>query len=179
MTAGALQVVATNPMEIVKLRMQVQSKDTPPELRRTARQIVQMLGFRGLYSYMGVTLIRDVPFSAIFFPAYANLSTIFAGEGNTPQFHHILAAGAASGALAAGLVTPADVIKTRLQVEGADLLYSGIVDCARKTYIEGGVKALYKGALARMTVQAPLFGITLTAFELQKRYIRQQMESRR
>lgn len=169
-------MIATNPMEIVKIRMQVQTKDTPRDQRRTALQIVRRLGFFGLYRSMGATLIRDVPFSAIFFPAYANLSQTFAGANNTPKFHHILAAGGISGALAAGLVTPADTIKTRMQVEGAKKLYAGLIDCGRKTYAEGGMKALYKGSLARMCVQAPLFGIALTAFELQKQFMRSAME---
>ena len=31
--------------------------------------------------------------------------------------------------------------------------------------------ALFKGAIPRMSVTAPLFGIALLAFEIQKRYI--------
>ena len=34
-----------------------------------------------------------------------------------------------------------------------------------------GVTALFKGASMRMAVQAPMFAIMTTAFELQKRYI--------
>ena len=36
---------------------------------------------------------------------------------------------------------------------------------------EEGLSALYKGAIPRMVVVGPLFGITLLAFEAQKKYM--------
>jgi solute carrier family 25 aspartate/glutamate transporter 12/13 len=53
---------------------------------------------------------------------------------------------------AASLVTPADVIKTRLQVEArkGEATYSGIFDCAAKVYKQEGFKAFWKGAPARV-----------------------------
>lgn len=36
---------------------------------------------------------------------------------------------------------------------------------------EEGLSALYKGAIPRMVVVGPLFGITLLAFEAQKAYM--------
>ena len=59
-------------------------------------------------------------------------------------------------------VNPLDVIKTRLQVlkrvEG-EPTYNGIVDCAVKVFRQEGITAFYKGAVPRMIVIAPLFGI--------------------
>ena len=52
------------------------------------------------------------------------------------------------GVPAASLVTPADVIKTRLQVAArkGQTTYSGLVDCARKIWREEGGRAFWKGA---------------------------------
>lgn len=52
------------------------------------------------------------------------------------------------GIPAASLVTPADVIKTRLQVaaRAGQTTYSGVVDCCRKILREEGFSALWKGA---------------------------------
>ena len=59
--------------------------------------------------------LRDIPFSAIYFPAYAHLKPRFADENGYNSPLSLLVAGAIAGMPAASLVTPADVIKTRLQ----------------------------------------------------------------
>lgn len=52
---------------------------------------------------------------------------------------------------AAYLTTPADVVKTRLQSQAraGETVYKGVVDGFRKIAQEEGVKALYKGGIAR------------------------------
>ena len=52
------------------------------------------------------------------------------------------------GAPAASLTTPADVIKTRLQVVArrGQTTYTGLLDCARKILREEGFQAFWKGA---------------------------------
>ena len=61
-------------------------------------------------------MLRDIPFSAIYFPAYAHLKKAFAKEDGYLSIEYTLLAGFLAGFPAAGLTTPADVIKTRLQV---------------------------------------------------------------
>ena len=70
------------------------------------------------FSFQGARacLLRDIPFSAIYFPAYAHLKPRFADENGYNSPFSLLIAGAIAGMPAASLVTPADVIKTRLQV---------------------------------------------------------------
>ncbi|TMW58179.1 hypothetical protein Poli38472_011767 [Pythium oligandrum] len=169
--AGLAQVIATNPTEIVKIRLQTQAA-LPAAERMTAAQVVQHLGIRGLYKGAGVCLMRDIPYAVIFFPTYANLKDAFVDSEGKNSIASILFAGAVAGASAAGLCTPADVIKTRRQMRGAT--YTGTIDCFQKVVATNGYGALMKGAIPRMMVQAPLFAITLAAFELQKSY----MESR-
>lgn len=61
----------------------------------------------------------------------------------------LLAAGAIAGIPAASLVTPADVIKTRLQVvaRSGQTTYTGVIDAARKIMAEEGPKAFWKGTV--------------------------------
>ena len=64
-------------------------------------------------------------------------------------------------------VNPADVIKTRLQVinrKQGEPTYTGIMDCAKKIFRNEGLKAFYKGAVPRIIVIAPLFGIAQTVY---------------
>lgn len=57
------------------------------------------------------------------------------------------------GIPAASLVTPADVIKTRLQVVArkGQTTYTGIPDAARKIMAEEGFRAFWKGTTGRVT----------------------------
>jgi len=70
-------------------------------------------------------------------------------------------------------VTPADVIKTRLQVEArkGDQTYTGITDCAKKVYKTEGMRAFWKGAGARVFRSSPQFGVTLLSYEMLQRFL--------
>ncbi|XP_057185870.1 mitochondrial glutamate carrier 1 [Triplophysa rosa] len=141
-------------------------------LRRSATRITLELlktrGLRGLYKGAGATLMRDVPFSMIYFPLFANLNTVGRREDrhSNPQerapFLQSFMAGCTAGSVAAVAVTPLDVIKTRLQTlqkgEGEDS-YRGIIDCTQRILKREGPAAFLKGATCRALVIAPLFGI--------------------
>ncbi|KAG0379545.1 mitochondrial aspartate-glutamate transporter agc1 [Mortierella sp. AD032] len=173
--AGGSQVVFTNPLEIVKIRLQVageaaKSLDAP---RPGAVAIVRNLGIIGLYKGASACLLRDIPFSAIYFPVYAHLKKDVFGEGPDHRLaiSELLIAGAAAGMPAAYFTTPADVIKTRLQVEAkkGQSSYNGIRDAARKIYAEEGFRAFFKGGPARIFRSSPQFGTTLMVYEVLQR----------
>lgn len=168
--AGFCQVIATNPMEITKIQMQMQAL-LPQAERQSATQVVKTLGLKGLYTGTMATLSRDVPFSVLFFPAYANIKKYFADENGNNSLGTTLISGGVAGAIAAGAVTPSDVIKTRLQMKGGKEKYQSMGNALRKILNEEGVSALYKGAIPRMAVVGPLFAITLVCFEQQKNYM--------
>lgn len=122
--AGGCQVVFTNPLEIVKIRLQVAGELAKSEgadrVARGAMHHVRQLGLLGLYKGASACLLRDIPFSAIYFPAYAHLKKDVFHEGSRGKrlsFGEMLASAAIAGMPAAFLTTPADCIKTRLQVE--------------------------------------------------------------
>uniref|UniRef100_A0A8D0A872 Solute carrier family 25 member 12 n=1 Tax=Sander lucioperca TaxID=283035 RepID=A0A8D0A872_SANLU len=170
-TAGGSQVIFTNPLEIVKIRLQVAGEITTGP-RVSALSVVRDLGFFGLYKGAKACFLRDIPFSAIYFPAYAHLKTQFADEQGRLGALQLLTAGAIAGIPAASLVTPADVIKTRLQVaaRAGQTTYTGVIDCFRKIMREEGFRALWKGAGARMCRSSPQFGVTLVTYELLQRW---------
>lgn len=171
-SAGFCQVVATNPMEIVKLRMQLQHT-APIAERLTAIQVVSSLGLRGLYRGAGATWARDIPYSMIFFPAYANAKLWLEDENGETGIAQNLACGTFAGMLSAGIMTPSDVVKTRYQQKGGSAKYGSITNVVKVVMREEGFLAFYKGAIPRMATQGPLFGIALAAFELQKYYMLQ------
>lgn len=170
--AGACQVVFTNPLEIVKIRLQMQGevvKTVEGAQRRSAIWIVRNLGLIGLYKGATACLLRDVPFSAIYFPTYAHLKKDYFGEGPNKRLGlgQLLIAGAIAGMPAAYFTTPCDVIKTRLQTEAkmGQTSYMGLRHAAATIFKEEGFAAFFKGGPARILRSSPQFGCTLAAYE--------------
>jgi len=132
--------------------------------------IVRNLGLIGLYKGASACLLRDVPFSAIYFPTYNHLKRDYFGESQTKKLGilQLLTAGAIAGMPAAYLTTPCDVIKTRLQVEArkGESSYTSLRHCARTIFKEEGFKAFFKGGPARILRSSPQFGFTLAAYEV-------------
>ncbi|KAG8778339.1 mitochondrial aspartate-glutamate transporter agc1 [Ceratobasidium sp. 428] len=177
-TAGGCQVIFTNPLEIVKIRLQVQGEAAKLEgaVPRGAVHIVRQLGLFGLYKGATACLLRDIPFSAIYFPAYAHMKKDFFNEGYHGKklgFGETLLSAAIAGMPAAYLSTPADVIKTRLQVEArtGQTSYRGITDAFTKIMREEGPKAFFKGGIARVVRSSPQFGFTLVAYEYLHKFL--------
>uniref|UniRef100_A0A5F8ANJ4 Mitochondrial glutamate carrier 1 n=2 Tax=Macaca TaxID=9539 RepID=A0A5F8ANJ4_MACMU len=196
--AGTCQVIVTTPMEMLKIQLQdagriaaqrkilaaqgqlsaqggaQPSVEAPAAPRPTATQLTRDLlrsrGIAGLYKGLGATLLRDVPFSVVYFPLFANLNQLGrpASEEKSPFYVSFLA-GCVAGSAAAVAVNPCDVVKTRLQSLQRGVnedTYSGFLDCARKILRHEGPSAFLKGAYCRALVIAPLFGIAQVVYFL-------------
>ncbi|KAK4531697.1 hypothetical protein CCYA_CCYA09G2554 [Cyanidiococcus yangmingshanensis] len=172
--AGLCQVVATNPMEVLMITMQTRSAAGKhgPGLVGT----VHSLGLRGLYRGVQATLARDIPFSMVFFGLNTSLK-----EHLAPRYQGALPIGAVfgigilAGATAAALSTPLDVVKTRIQSGLCDQHgqpYHTVMNTLGRVVHRKGVRALWSGALPRMLIVGPLFGITLLFYEVQQRLAR-------
>lgn len=144
----------------------------PQVMRLSATQITKELlktkGFFGLYKGLGATLMRDIPFSVVYFPLFAHLHKLGqpSPEESAP-FYWSFMSGLLAGCVAAVTVSPCDVVKTRLQSlkKGAnEETYNGIVDCIRKILKKEGPGAFLKGASCRALVIAPLFGIAQVVY---------------
>ncbi|CAH0677877.1 unnamed protein product [Spodoptera exigua] len=127
-------------------------------------------GFFGFYRGMRATMLRDIGFSAIYFPMFAIISKWGQRpEDITPPFWWSFVSGYIAGSTSAVAVTPFDVIKTRMQTitKGTgERQYSGVVDCVTSTVRNEGITALFKGGLCRMIVLAPLYGIVQGVYYL-------------
>ncbi|XP_072336760.1 mitochondrial glutamate carrier 1-like isoform X2 [Scyliorhinus torazame] len=162
-SSSSTKVVATNPVLSRAYNVGPAAVTRPMSATQIAKDLFYSQGFRGLYKGLGATILRDVPFSVIYFPLFANLNKL----GQNPldgkaSFLHSFLSGCIAGSVAAVAVNPCDVIKTRFQSlhRGAnEETYSGIVDCARKIWVNEGPSAFLKGSGCRALVIAPLFGI--------------------
>ncbi|KAK5923742.1 hypothetical protein CgunFtcFv8_000684 [Champsocephalus gunnari] len=145
----------------------------PQIMRVSATQITRELlrtkGVKGLYRGLGATLMRDIPFSVVYFPLFAHLHHLGRHSPEDPAvpFYWSFMSGCLAGCIAAVTVSPFDVVKTRLQSlkKGAnEETYNGVVDCFRKILRKEGPGAFLKGAICRALVIAPLFGIAQVVY---------------
>ncbi|KAL2303480.1 hypothetical protein Nmel_008750 [Mimus melanotis] len=193
--AGTCQVIVTTPMEMLKIQLQdagriaAQKKlmaaqaqlssspaaaaaepavETRPTATQITRELLRSKGIAGLYKGLGATLLRDVPFSIVYFPLFANLNKLGQKDPNVKApFYVSFLSGCVAGSTAAVAVNPCDVIKTRLQSLQRGVnedTYSGILDCTKKIWQREGPTAFFKGAYCRALVIAPLFGIAQVVY---------------
>lgn len=176
--AGMCQIVITTPMELLKISLQDSGRIAQqlksdggnataakaPTATQIALKVFKEKGFFGFYKGGAATLTRDVFFSAMYFPLFA----FFNSKGkvdpvtNKTPFYHTFASGILAGSIGAYVATPLDVIKTRIQTTNkapGEISYNGIFDCAVKMFKLESKSAFFKGAVARVCVIAPLFGI--------------------
>lgn len=73
--AGFAQVLFTNPLELIKIRMQLAGETG---MQQRALAVVQEIGVRNLYNGSRACWLRDIPFTGIYFPLYAHLKAYFA-----------------------------------------------------------------------------------------------------
>ncbi|KAJ9114364.1 hypothetical protein QFC20_001507 [Naganishia adeliensis] len=170
--------IVTNPLEIIKIRLQLMGEmaklEGPNAPRKGAMHVVRSLGLLGLYKGASACLARDIPFSMIYFTAYAHLKKDFFGEGHGGKqlsFGELLLAASIAGMPSAYLTTPFDCVKTRLQAErrAGHTHYKGLFDALITIPKEEGFKALFKGGIARVIRSSPQFGVTLVCYEMLKK----------
>uniref|UniRef100_A0A1A9WTC7 Mitochondrial glutamate carrier 2 n=1 Tax=Glossina brevipalpis TaxID=37001 RepID=A0A1A9WTC7_9MUSC len=165
--AGAFQIIVTTPMELLKIQMQdagriaAQAKAEGqtvemPSTMKIIQNLLQERGIFGLYRGLKATALRDITFSSLYFPLFAVLNALGPrrddGSGEAVFWWSFLG-GLAAGSFTAFIVTPLDVIKTRLQLirKGVgEKEFAGIIDCAIKTWQSEGVTAFFKGGLCRV-----------------------------
>ncbi|KAK9810913.1 hypothetical protein WJX73_007819 [Symbiochloris irregularis] len=153
MVAGTVQTAIITPVDLLKIRMQLQtaSQGTPGyvgSLRMLGR-VVQKEGLLGAYRGFGVCLVRDVPSHGVYFGVYEYLrerlepgSRLKGNKNPTAMF----LAGGAAGVLSWLSVYPFDVIKARLQATSkADSPYTGWVHCGADSWRKEGFRSLWRG----------------------------------
>ena len=172
--AGVAITFVLTPVELVKCRMQIQ--DTLPEEKRVykgtldcVKKIMQKEGIRGFFLGLTPCAIREIPGNGIWYGVYESVKAYLAkntDKSDVPM-HKIAFAGSCAGAAYWSAFFPADVVKTRIQVD-KDYKNHTLVRGLRDVYREGGIRALYKGwgiTIARaVPAHAALF-VTYEAFK--------------
>lgn len=179
---GAVTVIS--PLELVRTKMQSR-RLSYSELRVCIRSAVAQDGVLSLWRGWGPTVLRDVPFSALYWFNYELVKTHLCEQSglNQANFSISFTAGAVSGAVAAVLTLPFDVVKTRRQIQlgEMDSLSSPSVLAVKKKpsstwnimrdiWAELGYRGLFTGFLPRVIKVAPACAVMISTYEFGKAF---------
>ncbi|XP_020290927.1 solute carrier family 25 member 40-like [Pseudomyrmex gracilis] len=162
-----------SPVELIRTKMQSQ-KLNYAEITQALKTVIKYNGIPGLWMGLSSTLLRDVPFSAIYWLNYETIKSFTSQH----TFAFNLAAGATAGSIAAFVTIPFDVVKTHRQIEmGEKEIYSekpirssSTWRTLQRIYYQNGVKGLFSGLIPRLIKVAPACAIMISTFEHGKRF---------
>merc|ERR1712098_451063 len=161
-----------------------QSQKMPfSQVRKCLADLVAIQGVRGLWNGYTATLLRDVPFSAMYWPLLEQGKSFF--NQYTSQRDSFLAhfgSGAYAGAVASTLTLPFDVVKTIKQIEisekdmlrGKSITYRSNMTIVMELLKQQGPKALFAGLTPRLLKAAPSCAIMISSYEFCKGIFRQR-----
>ena len=157
--ARIFTVVSISPLELIRTKMQSEKmafKDVKKALIFTYKND----GFVGLWKGLVPTLLRDVPFSAVYWMCYEQFKPREFNLKETSQ------ASALAGGMASAVTLPADVIKTRFQLELGE---NGVKKRTREVVSEilssQGFRGMFTGLIPRILKVSPGCAITITSYE--------------
>lgn len=180
-TARCFAVTVVNPLELIRTKMQSE-RMSYLEVGQAFRQMIRQNGMRGLFKGLAPTIMRDAPFSSIYWTSYETYKK-FIGI-TQPKLMDSFVGGAISGCMAAFITCPFDVIKTHQQIEfGEKFLYSvngngngknkqmtGTLQTLRNILRSSGIKGFYAGLTPRLFKVAPACAIMISSFEYGKQF---------
>lgn len=168
--ARVFTATLSSPLEL--LRTFLQSKKDPMRIRELLGQLNSFGGVKRLWVGWTPTLLRDVPFSAIYWTFYEEILRRTVPTNSTPKFRDNFTAGVISGSVAAVATLPCDVIKTRMQMQIDDLTFlkkpMSIRETVRQLIAEEGYRGFLKGAVPRAFRVAPACAVMISCYEFFK-----------
>ncbi|KDO21890.1 hypothetical protein SPRG_12392 [Saprolegnia parasitica CBS 223.65] len=177
--AGVMCVPLTNPIWLIKVRMQVQGTAVPyKNVADAFKRIVAEEGVRALYKG-AVPALFLTSHGAFKFVAYEKLKSEYTSYvSRDMSIPASLTIGALSQAFASTATYPYQVIKARLQQGGpvADK-YTGTWDCTKRIIKYEGMPGLYKGLTPNLIKVLPNGALIFAVYEYVSKLLMQSSDS--
>lgn len=140
-TAAGVSEVATLPIDVTKVRLQVMTQPAVGQLG-VARGIIVNEGFPALWKGLAPALIRQCSYTGLSLVLYEPIRDKIAGAGTLKQdmpFWKRVLAGGTAGGMSIFVMNWSDVIKARMQSSPTPLSFSGTL---RQVWQSSGMRGL-------------------------------------
>ncbi|PIA54565.1 hypothetical protein AQUCO_00900851v1 [Aquilegia coerulea] len=172
--AGVTSASATYPLDLVRTRLAAQTNVMYYRgIAHALRTICRDEGFLGLYKGLGASLLGVGPSIAISFSVYETLRTSW--QLRRPQDSTVLvslACGSLSGIAASTATFPLDLVRRRMQLEGAGgrsrVYKTGLFGTFGHIMQTEGLCGLYRGILPEYYKVVPSVGLVFMTYEMMK-----------
>ncbi|CAG8568752.1 15062_t:CDS:2 [Dentiscutata erythropus] len=193
--SGVACFLVSTPTELVKCKAQA-AKQKGLMISSTTwnvfKDVIQTRGVKGLYQGGLITIIRDAPGYVL--KRSLNVTSDNFDRNNGPK---LLFSGGMAGVLSWASIYPLDVIKSRIQtqqqpkstimnktmasfvnynqpltkIQQPSASYSGIIDCAVRSYRKEGISVFFKGITPTLVRALPVNAVTFYVYEIMIRWL--------
>lgn len=175
--AGVTAATATYPLDLVRTRLAAQTNVIYYRgIWHALRTISKEEGLFGLYKGLGATLLSVGPNIAISFSVYETLRSQW--QLQRPHDSSVLvslACGSVSGIASSSAIFPLDLVRRRMQLEGAGgrarVYKTGIFGTFRHIIRSEGFRGLYRGILPEYYKVVPSVSIVFVTYETMKKLL--------
>ena len=183
-SARTLSAIAIAPLELVRTKMM--ARTNPPSMIQISLNQARTSGIRSFWTGLSSTLLRDAPFSALYWLTAENArvtirQSVFGKTeqqaGSVEEFCVSFISGSLGGFIAALFTHPFDVVKTRRQiidysVDVNDIFKNekGSFATLRRILRQEGFVGLYVGCAPRLGKIVPACAIMLSSYEAGKKW---------
>lgn len=167
--SGFLSHTIVYPLEIAKTRLSLAEKGLYSGIWECLVSTAKMEGILSLYKGWGVSVMGMVPNIAVDLTVFGILRDWYSfSYEERPTIPALLAFGSFSSLCGQLIAYPFHLMRTRLQsqgIPGKPLLYSGLWDCAYKTYKCDGLIGFYRGSFPNFSRNIPAVAISYVVYE--------------
>ncbi|KAI9681173.1 MAG: mitochondrial thiamine pyrophosphate transporter [Caeruleum heppii] len=178
-TAGLISRFCIAPLDVVKIRLQLQHhslsdplsyrgikgpiyKGTIPTLRTIATQE----GIRGLWKGNVPAELLYILYGGIQFSVYRSTTVVLQALTNRlPSSAESFISGAVAGGVATTATYPLDLLRTRFAAQGTEKIYNSLRASIRDIYRHEGARGFFQGLGAGVGQIVPYMGLFFTTYE--------------
>lgn len=177
-TAGIIQVLAGQPLDLLKVRMQTKPTEYTSLLQTAKKIFVEESPFafyKGTLSpLIGISFCVAVQFSSNALARNYFLSKNKSGIGKGANanvevlsFSQNIFAGFFAGFCNSFIISPIELIRIKLQMQGnsIDNKYKGLNDCASQIFKHNGIKGIYQGLCSTLLRECPGYAFYFGIYE--------------